>query len=259
MSAKPNLRIPIITLTSDFGLSDSYVAAMKAAILHRMPGAALIDVTHQIPPQDVLAGSFALERAIDACSAGTVHLAVIDPGVGGRRRILVVRIRGQYVVCPDNGLITWPWRRLGTARAFKLTWRPRHSSQTFHGRDIMAPAAAMLAGGRPVHEIAAAIDDPILLNIHPARRPARAGRIIYIDHFGNATTNIPHASLPTRASIVVAGKKLGKIRKTYGDVSPGHFLALIGSADLLEIAVRDGSAAASLGLRVGDPVRIDRD
>jgi hypothetical protein len=201
MSAKPNARIPIITLTSDFGLSDSYVAAMKAAILHRLPGAALIDVTHQVPPQDILAGSIALERAIDACGPGAVHLAVVDPGVGTRRRILVVQIRDQYVVCPDNGLITWPRRRLGKARAFKLIWRPGRSSRTFHGRDIMAPAAAMLAAGRRLHEIARPIDDPILLNIHPARRPARTGRIIYIDHFGSATTNIPAASLPAGASL----------------------------------------------------------
>jgi hypothetical protein len=258
MSAKPNARIPIITLTSDFGLSDSYVAAMKAAILYRLPRAALIDVTHQIPPQDILAGSIALERAIDACAAGTVHLAVVDPGVGGHRRILVVQIRGQYVICPDNGLVTWAWRRLGKARAFKLIWRPERCSRTFHGRDIIAPAAAMLAGGRRLHEIARPINDPILLNIHPARPKSRAGRIIYIDHFGNATTNIPAGALRPGASFAVSGKNLGKLRQTYSDVRAGKPLALIGSADLLEIAVRDGSAAKLLSLHVGAQVQIVR-
>jgi len=254
MSEKPNSPTPIVTLTSDFGLRDAYVAAMKAAILRRLPSAVLIDVTHQIAPQDIVAGSIALERAVDAFGPGTVHLAVVDPGVGGRRRIIVVRMREQFLVCPDNGLITWAWRRLGKAEAFNLTWRPRRFSATFHGRDIMAPAAAMLAGGRPVHEIARSIDDPILLDIRPLKPPARSGRIIYIDHFGNATTNIPRAAVVGMA-IETSGRKL-RLRRTYGDARPGEPLTLIGSAQLLEIAVRNGSAATSLRLRVGDRVRI---
>jgi S-adenosylmethionine hydrolase len=254
MSEKPNSFTPIVTLTSDFGLRDAYVSAMKAAILRRLPSAVLIDVTHQIAPQDIVAGSIALERAVDAFGPGTVHLAVVDPGVGGRRRIIVVRMREQFLVCPDNGLITWTWRRVGKAEAFNLTWRPRRFSATFHGRDIMAPAAAMLAGGRPVHEIARSIDDPILLDIRPLKPPARGGRIIHIDHFGNATTNIPGAAVVGMA-IETSGRKL-QLRRTYGDARAGKPLALIGSAQLPEIAVRNGSAATSLRLRVGDMVRI---
>lgn len=254
MSAKPNPRAPIVTLTSDFGLSDAYVAAMKAAILLRLPQAVLIDVTHQVPPQDIVAGAIVLERAIDAFGPGTVHLAVVDPGVGTRRRILVVRIRRQFVVCPDNGLITWAWRRLSKGRALNLTWRPKRASSTFHGRDIIAPAAAMLAAGRPVHEIARPIDNPLLLDIHPLRRPARRGRIIHIDHFGNATTNISKAAL-AGAAVKVGGRKL-RLQRTYMDVQHGAPIALIGSAELLEIAVRNGSAAKLLSLHVGDSVEI---
>src|SRR5438128_8242118 len=116
---------PIITLTSDFGLVDSYVAAMKAVLIRHCPDARLIDVTHHVPRHDILCGAITLERAVDGFPPGTVHLAVIDPGVGTDRRILVARINQQTIVCPDNGLITWAWRRRGAGQAYELTWRPK--------------------------------------------------------------------------------------------------------------------------------------
>src|SRR2546422_431302 len=143
MSQKRRAR-PIITLTSDFGLRDSYVAAMKAVLLRHCPDATLIDVTHNVPRQDILCGSISLERAIDGFPSGTVHLAVVDPGVGTDRRILIAAINGSTVVCPDNGLITWAWRLHPDGSARELTWRPVKHSHTFHGRDIMAPAAGMI-------------------------------------------------------------------------------------------------------------------
>jgi len=252
----PNPPRPILTLTSDFGLADTYVAAMKAAILRFAPEAMLVDITHEIPPQDVVAASFAVERALDAFAPGTIHLAVVDPGVGTQRRILVVEMHRQLVVCPDNGLITWAWRRLRKGKAHKLDWRPKTSSNTFHGRDIMAPSAAMLAAGRALREIASPIRDPILLEIRPARPPVRIGRIIHVDHFGNATTNVPRDALPKTVRISVKNQPLGPLKRTYSDVPAGQPLALIGSAYLLEIAVRNGSAAKNLSLKVGDPVRI---
>src|SRR5215207_6556978 len=181
----------IITLTSDLGLRDSYVAAMKAVLLRQAPDARLIDVTHLVPRHDILCGSITLERAVDGFPPGTVHLAVVDPGVGTDRRLLVAEINRQTVVCPDNGLVTWPWRRLGRGEAYELTWRPdQPASTTFHGRDIMAPAAGMLAAGTPVSELARPIDDPVLLEVAPATdMPGRAS-VIHIDHFGNATTNL---------------------------------------------------------------------
>jgi S-adenosylmethionine hydrolase len=250
---------PLITLTTDFGLSDAYVATMKAAVLREAPDARLIDVTHNVPRHDILCGAITLARAIDGFPPGTFHLAVIDPGVGTDRRILVAEINRQIVVCPDNGLITWSWRTHAGSRAYELIWRPRKLSDVFHGRDIMAPALAMLASGAKLEDLARPIDDPILLEVAPAGCEERQGEIIHIDHFGNATTNIGHDTL--RACIMrgvkVKGRNVGKLKKTYWDVAPGKPLALIGSSGLLEIAVRDGSAATDLKLRVGDPVKID--
>ena len=254
---KPRAR-PTITLTTDFGLSDSYVAAMKAAILKQSPDAVLIDVTHEVPPQDILAGSISIERAAAGFGPGTVHLGVVDPGVGSHRKILIVEIARQWVVCPDNGLITWTWRRLGPGKAFKLTWRPRHFSDTFHGRDIMAPAAGMLTVGRKLSDLAVRVSKIELLDIAPVSAGAKLGQIIHIDHFGNATTNIPRESLAGAHPRFRLGRKsIGMLKRIYLDVAPGEPLALIGSQGLVEIAVRDGSAEKVLGIRVGDAVYVE--
>src|SRR5688572_21212645 len=181
---------PIITLTTDFDLDDWYVATTKAVLLRHAPDARLIDVTHRVPAGDILCGSISLERAIDGFPRGTIHLAVVDPGVGSHRRLLISHIKEQWVVCPDNGLITWAWHRHPGAEAYELTWRPQHSSPTFHGRDIMGPIAGMIAAGSAaLEQIARPIADPILLDVTPARPPVNTGRVIHIDHFGNATTN----------------------------------------------------------------------
>jgi len=259
MGVKQKPAHPIVTLTTDFGLSDAYVAAMKGAILRYCPQAVLIDITHNVPPQDVLCGSITLERAVDGFGPGTVHLAVVDPGVGTDRRILIIEIHGSRVICPDNGLITWAWRRLGPGTASELIWRPTHQpADTFHGRDIMAPVTGMLACGKNSSELARKIDNPILLDIAPADPPGKTGRVIHIDHFGNATTNIARESLASinKQSVRTRRTRLGRIKRTYVDAAPGHPLALFGSSGLLEIAVRDGSAARQLGLRVGDSVVI---
>ncbi|MGB7158075.1 MAG: SAM-dependent chlorinase/fluorinase [Tepidisphaeraceae bacterium] len=250
---------PIVTLLTDFGLADSYVAAMKAVLIGQCPDARLIDVTHQVPRHDVLCGSITLERAVDGFPPGTVHLAVVDPGVGSDRRLLIARLKGQYVVAPDNGLITWPWRMHGGGEPFELTWRPKRApSHTFHGRDILAPAAAQLAGGTSPSQLGKPIDDPVLLDIAPAHKPAKVGRVIHLDHFGNATTNIPVDSLGPKpqATVHVNRRTIGKLKRTYWDVAPGKPLALIGSSGLVEIAVRDGSAKDDLRIRVGDEVAL---
>jgi S-adenosylmethionine hydrolase len=249
---------PIVTLLSDFGTRDHYVAAMKAALIRHCPDVRMIDVTHEVPRHDILYGSIMLERAVDGFLPGTVHLAVVDPGVGTDRRILVAEINGQTVLCPDNGLITWAWRRLGPAQAHRLEWRPASSSNTFHGRDIMAPVAGMLASGEKIDEIATPIHDPVLLDIAPAAAGSTTAQIIHIDAFGNATTNFDSSMALSSGdkSFHVQGKSLGPLRRTYLDVMPGKPLALIGSSGLLEIAVRDGSAADQLHLRVGDIVTI---
>ncbi len=250
----PRGQRPIITLTSDFGLTDHYVAAMKAVLIKDCPLARLIDVTHNVPRHDILCGSITLERAVDGFLPGTVHLAVVDPGVGTDRRLIVAQVKQQTIVCPDNGLITWSWRVHGGGNVREITWRPRESSATFHGRDVMAPIAARIACGDDLDDFATAIDDPILLDLSPA--DDSRGRVIHIDHFGNATTNIRHDLLRHRpkASVMVKRRKIGQLRRTYWDVAPGKPVALIGSSGLLEVAVRDGSARDELHIKVGDDV-----
>jgi S-adenosylmethionine hydrolase len=251
---------PIVTLTTDFGLRDHYVAAMKAVLIRECPAARLIDVTHTVPRHDILCASITLERAIDGFPENTVHLAVVDPGVGTDRRLLVSRIKQQYVVSPDNGLITWAWRvhASGSAKpqAGEIARVFKGASSTFHGRDILSPIAGMLARGASMAELTRPIDDPVLLdNLAPADGDDR-GRVIHIDHFGNATTNIRQDALREKPamSVRVNRRMIGRIRRTYWDVAPGKPLALIGSSGLLEIAVRDGSAHDDLKVRVGDEV-----
>ena len=259
MPSPPPAR-PIVTLTTDFGTVDFYVAGMKAVLLRHCPEARLIDVTHNVPRHDILCGSITLERAVDGFPPGTLHLAVVDPGVGTARRILVTRIKEQTVVCPDNGLLTWSWRRHGGGRAHELTWRPvREASATFHGRDIMAPAVGMLACGKSIAELARPVDNPVLFDVTPTDGCAGSAKVIHVDAFGNATTNLSHEMLGERRirAVRARGRDLGRLRRTYWDVAPGKPLALIGSSGLLEVAVRDGSAAQELGVQVGDEVAVE--
>lgn len=248
---------PIVTLLTDFGLDDWYVGTMKAVLLRLCPHAQLVDITHGVPPGDILCGSISLERAIEGFPAGTVHLAVVDPGVGSSRRLLMVRTKGQWIVCPDNGLITWAWRRHGAGEAWELTWRPARSSNTFHGRDVMGPAAGMLACGRPPEELGRRVEDVALLDVAPATAGERGGIVVHVDRFGNATTNVEAKVVgDARVEVVVGARNVGVLKRTYTDVPPGQALALIGSSGLLEIAVRDGSAKEDLGIRVGDAVEL---
>ena len=248
--------MPVVTLTTDFGVRDFYVSAMKAVLIRHSPQVRLIDVTHEVPRHDILFGSITLEGALASFDPGAIHLAVVDPGVGTSRRILIVKIHGQTVVCPDNGLITWSWRRLGAGQAHELTWKPEVSSSTFHGRDIMAPVAGLLATGAAIAELARPIDDPILLDIDLATATHRKVSIIHIDQFGNATTNLPAEELTKMpaAKFSIRGHLLGPCRRSYSDVAEGEALALIGSSGLLEIAVRQGSAKQQFNLRPGDTI-----
>ena len=173
----------IITFLTDFGLTDSYVAEMKAAALNIASRATVIDITHNIAPQDVAAASLVLGRAIDAFPRGTIHVAVVDPGVGTDRQIIAVRVAHQVVLCPDNGLITWAWNTHPGARAYAVNWRPEaQRGVTFDGRDRFAPVAAMLAKKRSLLSLAKSIAEPILLDLTPAT--SGDGRVVQIDHFG---------------------------------------------------------------------------
>jgi hypothetical protein len=246
-----------VTFTTDFGLTDAYASLMKAAVLRHCQDALLIDITHQVPPQDILCASITLERAVDGFPAGTIHLAVVDPGVGTTRRMLICEVHDQLVICPDNGLITWTWRRHPGGGSHEILWRPAKApSPTFHGRDIFAPVAGLLANGEKISSLARPVSDPVLLDVAPIAGPERIGSIIHLDHYGNATTNITYQLIHTEKlrTFRIKRRRIGVLKKTYCDVPPGEPLALIGSSGLLEIAVRDGSAAKSLRLKVGDKV-----
>lgn len=264
-SPRDPLHPPVITLLTDFGLQDYYVGAMKGVLLRHAPGAVLVDLTHQIPAQDTAAGAFILDHAAREFPRGSVHVAVVDPGVGTVRRPLAARAAGRFFVAPDNGLLHFIMRDCDCeVRAIEnAALRAPCVSTTFHGRDLFAPAAAHLAAGFPFRQVGPVVPDPVELSVPRAASSAGGeieGEIIYVDHFGNLVTNVTADMLGppgTRFLIGLAhGRELIGPSRTYGDVPRETAVALIGSADLLEIAVRDGNARSSLGLDRHDPVRL---
>ncbi|HEU5171525.1 MAG TPA: SAM-dependent chlorinase/fluorinase [Gemmatimonadales bacterium] len=247
--------MPVITLLTDFGTRDSYVAEVRGVLLSRAPGAVLADITHDIAPGDIGAAAYVLGRAWHRFPSGTVHLAVVDPGVGTARSALALRAHGHYFVGPDNGLFTPVLD--DPALALVALPVPLSAPATFHGRDLFAPAAAALARGATLGSLGAPPGRaPVRLALPRAYRDGDAlvGEVIYVDRFGTLVTNLPAAELGARASVAVQGVDVGPVRWTFGDVAPGALVALAGSDGALEIAVRDGSAAARLGVGIGAPV-----
>jgi len=245
---------PIVTLLSDFGLADSYVAEMKAAILSDSTDIRLVDISHEVPPGDIRAAQYLLGRAWRRFPVGTVHLVVVDPGVGSSRRAIALRQQGHFFTGPDNGVLS---AVLNDAEVVELRI-PRDASPTFQGRDVFAPAAARLAEGEPVAGLGPPLANPVRL---PAPEPRRGnglveGEVIYVDRFGTLIVNIPGEWVQRSQGIEVAGKPAGAVRRTFADVEPGAFVGFVGSDGLLEIAVRDGSAARTLGAGVGAEVRV---
>jgi S-adenosyl-L-methionine hydrolase (adenosine-forming) len=254
-----------IALLTDFGYTDAYVGVMKGVLLSRCPDARLIDLAHGVAPQDVLAGAVHLASAVPYCPPDTVFLAVVDPGVGSVRRPLCLRSGDQLFVGPDNGLL-WPAAaRTGEPEAFHLDrpeqWLPQPAA-TFHGRDIFAPVAALLALGRAPEEVGSPIPDPVRLQIPaPAVIPdALAGEIILVDHFGNAVTNFRPEALgnpgPYALTFVVGDRLIRGPATHYGAVGAGELLVIPGSLGYYEIAINRGNAASALGLHRGSPVII---
>ena len=256
--------MPVVTLTTDFGVRDPYVAEMKGVMLGVLPGLSLVDVTHDVDSHDVAAAALILDAASRFFPRGTVHLAVVDPGVGTARRALVVAADDATFVAPDNGLLTpifarGPWRAFeASASEFRL---PR-VSRTFHGRDVFAPAAAYLAQGVAPERFGPRIDDPVRLSWPDVRTVSGAvsGVVVHVDRFGNLITSISAEAvdaLGSDASIHIAGRRLPLVG-TYADLPKGGAGALVGSSDRLEVAVREGSAAAVLRARRGTPVAVSR-
>jgi len=249
--------MPLVTLTTDFGTRDGYVAAMKGVILSVDPGIGVVDLGHDVPPQDVAAGARLLDHAARWFPPGTVHLAVVDPGVGSARDILVVRAGGFVFVAPDNGLLSAVLARWPDARALRVTDTRAFAlptvSATFHGRDLFAPLAARLALGSLTPEAVGAPTEPRRL---PAQGPRRegdrlVGHVVHVDRFGNCVTDLRRADVlaalgagPLR--VRVGGQALAGWARTYAEAEGRGPYAIWGSDDRLEISVTGGSAAEAL-------------
>lgn len=249
-----------ITLLTDFGVSDNYVGIMKGVILGINPHAIVIDITHDVPPQDVWAAAYLLATAHPYFPAGTVHVAVVDPGVGTERRAIAVETERAFFVAPDNGLLTPILKEEKIRRVVALTepryWLPEPGA-TFHGRDIFAPVAAHLSLGVPLGEMGPEVDDPVLLNWpYPQKRPdgSIVGHVLHIDRFGNLVTDIHQKDINGDVTLEVAGLRLQGLKRTFADVEIGEPLAYIGSTGRLEIAIRQGNAAETFKIRRGDEI-----
>ncbi|MGH7412597.1 MAG: SAM hydrolase/SAM-dependent halogenase family protein [Candidatus Rokuibacteriota bacterium] len=264
---------PLITLTTDFGLRDPFVGIMKGVLLSICPSARLVDLTHEIEPQDVLGGALALEAALPFFPAGTVHLAVVDPGVGSARRAIAIRAGGCYLVGPDNGLVTPALEGAGwtavslTAPEYRRP--PEHRrlevSRTFHGRDVFAPAAAYLAAGIPIERLGPAVADPKRLDLPGCHLegPELVGQVLDADRFGNLITSIPAARLreiPGHGPLAleVAGRAVSGPVDAYADGDEGTPTAIVGSTGRVEIFVKAGNARSQLGAGRGAVVRMMR-
>ena len=273
------MRSGIVTLTTDFGADGPYVAAMKGVILGLAPDARLVDVSHAIPPQDVRAAGFVLAEIVACFPAGTVHLAVVDPGVGTDRRMVAVSIDDQWFVLPDNGLIANVLQGRPPSGAWELR-NPKHRretvSTTFHGRDVMAPAAAFLLEGGDPADLGPAVVDLTLLPIPQVVEDGEGiiGEVISVDRFGNLITNLSFSDsgkLPRdRCLVTIPGRKGAgapqpaeiesfPLVRAYGDRPAGTLVALVGSNGRVEIAVVNGSAADRLEVGRGTKVELRHD
>ena len=243
----------LVTLTTDFGTADPYAAVMKGALLRAAARVHAVDVSHELPPQDLEAAAFFVGALVDRFPGGTVHVVVVDPGVGTARRLLAVAAYDAYWIAPDNGVLTPLFAGEGAldVRAIDpggLGLVP--ASATFHGRDLMAPVAAWLATGRyGFAALGPRLPDPVHIAM------ATAPRVVHVDRYGNLVTNVPAAAFAAARAVRVAGRTVAR-RTTYGDVPAGELLAYVGSFGLVEVAQNGGSAARALEVGRGTPVEL---
>lgn len=247
----------IVTLLTDFGTRDGYAAAMKGVILSEHPTARIVELTHEVPPQDLVAGAFAWAQSAPWFPAGTVHVGVVDPGVGTSRHVVVVEHGGSLYLAPDNGLLSLlPEPGVTTARVVDRLPADWAIHPTFHGRDLFARVAARLAAGDAPEAFSSTSVEPLWLSLPKPEQVGDDlhGEVIHVDRFGNLVTNLPAASGAGR-TIDIAGTQAHFVH-TYGAVERGRLLSYAGSAGYLEIAVRDGSAAQLLSAGRGTRLRL---
>jgi len=245
--------MPPVFFLSDFGNADPYAGVVRAVVHARAPAAPLFDLAHDLPPGDLRRAAYALYAAAPYLPEGAVVLAVVDPGVGSDRRAVAVATQRLYYVAPDNGLLTLALAEDPPRQAVTLPVPPG-ASATFHGRDVFAPAAADLARGVPLAQLGAALDPETLVRLPVGLTPGPEGEVLTFDRFGNAITTLK-GPVPEGARLLIAGRAL-PCHRTFADVAPGEALCYPGSAGLLEVAVRDGSARRALNLQTGLPVRL---
>jgi hypothetical protein len=254
--------VPLITLLTDFGTCDTFVGVMKGVIAQRCGSGRIVDLTHAIEPQDVVGAGYALADSWRYFPPGTVHVAVVDPGVGTQRRILAARVDRQIMLAPDNGLLsavfasTAPTEVRQVSRG-ELFCKP--VSGTFHGRDIFAPVAGALAAGLAPADVGPIVDRWVTLDLPQATVDDAGvvrGQVIVVDRFGNLITNVPGPMLPLLPRVSIGGIEVGRVSGSYGETSAGQAVALVGSHGRLEIAVNGRSAAAEFGAGRRTPVKI---
>jgi hypothetical protein len=258
---------PIITLTTDFGQSDYDVGVLSGVIWNSAPRARVVDLSHEVARHNVFEAALLLDRCTPYFPDGTIHVAVVDPGVGTERRGIAARLGAQWFVGPDNGLITLMHRRAQAAEQpieiVQLN-RPRYRlaevSHIFHGRDVFAPAAAHLAAGVPLAELGDPISDPVLLEIPTPERGERGWRgvVMHVDAFGNLSTNLERQQIEHTGKIAIhlRDARIEGLVRTFGEAEPGELVALFDSSGKLSVCVVNGNAAARLKARVGDPVEV---
>jgi len=264
-----------ISLLTDFGLSDAYVGVMKGVVASINPDARIIDICHDIAPQDVRAAAFLLASSYSYFPPGTIHVAVVDPTVGSARAALCVQAGDYFFIGPDNGVVSAACYKAGRPKIYRLEnekYFLKNRSRTFHGRDIFAPAAAHLSAGAPIESMGRRMRSMKRIRLprptvrHGSKKNEQwvRGKIIHIDRFGNLITNIEPETLqkafPRRnrrtLNIICSGHAIRGVSETYSDVAPGRALALVGSYGLVEISVRDRNASSSLGVERGDRIEI---
>jgi S-adenosylmethionine hydrolase len=254
---------PVITLLTDFGVTDYYVGAVKGVLLTLNPQVSIIDITHDVPPQDIHSAAFTLLACYRAFPPGTIHVAVVDPGVGSSRRPIVVAAGGQYFVGPDNGIFSYIFEREASHHTVHVTadkYFRRPTSATFHGRDVFAPVAAALSQGINPDKLGPRIADEVRLE--PLAPEVQTnwrvkGRILHVDRFGNCVTNFTRDAKPVK--LIVKRRVIKTFREFFADhkeESKEQIFALLGSAGFLEIAANRESAAKLLHMKRGDPVTL---
>jgi len=266
----PETRQPIITLTTDFGTADHYVSSVKAAILSVSTRPVIVDVTHEIPPHDVMEAGWTLRNAFGVFPRRTVHVAVCDPGVGTTRRALLAVTENHFFIGPDNGVFSFVFDVEPPVRVFEITashYIASSISRTFHARDVFAPAAAHLAGGTAAENFGAPIEDYVKLDLPKARVTREGGiraTVAHVDRFGNVILNLTRQALEAvRERVKATGftatagqTRLSHLFETYGNAPPAIPFLLYNSSDLLEIAANQSRACDLVGLRAGDVVDI---